>query len=161
MKKQIFILAEMLFAVLIAVNAQEAVVTTGGEASSTTGSVSYSVGQVFYTTIIGTNGNSVSEGVQQPYEIFVATAIPEAAGVDLKMSAYPNPVKDHLTLKISGYESYDLYYRLFDLNGKLLKMKKIKSPEIEVIMQNMQPGVYFLKVTDDKKEIKVFKIIKK
>ena len=160
MKSRILILAEMLFAVLIAVNAQEAVVTSGGEASSTTGSVSYSVGQVVFTTITGTNG-SVNQGVQQPYEIFVATAIPEAAGVDLKMSAYPNPVKDHLTLKISGYESYDLYFRLFDLNGKLLKIKKITSPEIEVMMQNMQPGVYFLKVTDDKKEIKVFKIIKK
>jgi len=150
----------MLFVMLIAGYTQEAVVVSGKTVSSTAGSVSYSVGQVVYTTITG-NGGSVAQGVQQPYEIFVATAIPEAAGIDLKMSAYPNPVTDHLTLKISDYESDDLYYRLFDMNGKLLKMKKVTESQTQVIMQDLKPAVYFLKIIDNNKEIKTFKIIKR
>jgi hypothetical protein len=39
----------------------------GGEATGSGGSVSYSVGQVVYTTNTGING-SVAQGVQQPYE---------------------------------------------------------------------------------------------
>ena len=48
--------------------AQEAVATAGGDASGTNGNVSYTVGQVVYTTNTGTTG-SVAQGVQQPFEI--------------------------------------------------------------------------------------------
>jgi hypothetical protein len=160
MKIQIIISVVLLFAASICVKAQEAVVTTGGEASSETGSVSYTVGQVVYTTSTGTSG-SVAQGVQQPYEIFVATAIPEAKGIDLSMSVYPNPTTNRLTLKVSEYESDNLSYHLFDVTGKLVKMKKITDPETRIIMQDLKPGVYFLRIVDKNKEIKVFKIIKK
>jgi len=160
MKNQIIILLVLLWGALTGVNAQEAVVTSGKTVSSTAGSVSYSVGQVVYTTIAGDNG-SVNQGVQQPYEIFVVTAIPDASGIDLKLSAYPNPVRDNLTLKVSDYESDNLYYRLFDMNGKLLKMKKVTDPQMQIIMQDLKPAVYFLKIVDKNREIKVFKIIKR
>lgn len=68
--------------------AQEKIIATGGDASGSGGSVSYSVGQVTYQTHIGTNG-SVSEGVQQPYEISIITGIDEAEGINLTVLAYP------------------------------------------------------------------------
>ena len=160
MKTQIIISIALLFAASISINAQEAVVTTGGDVSSSAGSVSYSVGQVVYTTSTGTNG-SVAQGVQQPYEISVVTAIAEAKGINLSMSVYPNPTTNRLTLKVSEYESDNLSYHLFDVTGKLVKMKKVTDPETQIIMQDMKPGVYFLKVIDDDKEIKTFKVIKK
>jgi hypothetical protein len=40
-------------------------------------------------------------------------------------------------------------------------MKKITYPETQIIMQNLKPGVYFLKIIDNDKEIKVFKILKR
>jgi len=59
----------LLFLELSKLQAQEATTTAGGEASGSGGYASYTVGQVVYTTKTGTNGNSVIEGVQQPYEI--------------------------------------------------------------------------------------------
>ncbi len=47
-------------------HAQEATLASGGNATGSGGSVSYSVGQVVYTTNIGTTG-SVAQGVQQAY----------------------------------------------------------------------------------------------
>ena len=82
---------------LSTVSAQESVNATGGDASGSGGSASYSVGQVVYTTNVGTNG-SVSQGVQQPYEISVVTAIEEAKGINLTVTAYPNPTTDYLSL---------------------------------------------------------------
>ena len=46
--------------------AQEAVITVGGDASSSDGTVAYSIGQIVYTTIIGTNG-SVAQGVSKGF----------------------------------------------------------------------------------------------
>jgi hypothetical protein len=46
---------------------QESLSTSGGEANGTGGTVSYSIGQVFYSTYSGSNG-TLSEGVQQPFE---------------------------------------------------------------------------------------------
>ena len=66
---------------LTGLQAQESVNATGGNAQGSGGSVSYSVGQLFYLIITGETG-SVSEGVQQPYEISVVTAVVEAGGID-------------------------------------------------------------------------------
>lgn len=50
------------------VQAQVNMTASGGNATGSLGTVSYSVGQVVYTTNIGAPG-SVTQGVQQPYEI--------------------------------------------------------------------------------------------
>ena len=56
--------------------AQEVIPTSGGTASGSGGSASYTIGQMIYTTNNGVNG-SVSQGIQQPYEISVVSGIEE------------------------------------------------------------------------------------
>jgi len=51
------------------VQAQESVNASGGNAIGNGGTVAYSVGQVVYTTDTDASG-TVSQGVQQAYEIF-------------------------------------------------------------------------------------------
>jgi len=91
---------------LTGLQAQTNVNATGGNASGNGGSVSYSVGQVVYTTHKGSNG-SVAQGVQQPYEISVA-GIDEANGISLRVTAYPNPTTDYLTLEIDASTSLSI-----------------------------------------------------
>ena len=141
------------------VYAQESVNASGGNASGTGGSVSYSVGQMVYTTNTGTNG-SVAHGVQQPYEISVITAIEQAKDIDLVCSAYPNPTAGLFTLKIINYKSEKLAYQLYDIAGKILENKDITSIETAISLVDYTSAVYFLKLTDNNEEIKVFKIIK-
>ncbi|MDD4148633.1 MAG: T9SS type A sorting domain-containing protein [Bacteroidales bacterium] len=139
--------------------AQESINATGGNASGSGGSVSYSVGQLTYQTHVGTNG-SVAEGVQQPYEISIVTEIEEAKVINLLVSAYPNPTTDYLTLSISGFDISNLSYQLYDMQGKLLKNEKITCSETSVVMSNLVPATYFVKVIQGNKEIKTFKIMK-
>jgi len=152
---------------LTGLQAQEAIPASGGNASGTGGSATYTVGQVVYTTNTSTSG-SVAQGVQQPFEIFVITSIEEAKGITLECTAYPNPVADHLILKISGAETQSCasvspkyMLSLYDMNGKLLENTKIESNETSIGMSNLAPAIYFLKVTQNSKEIKSFKIIKR
>ena len=144
---------------LSTVKAQEAISTTGGNASGSGGSVSYSVGQVVYTTNIGTNG-SVVQGVQQPYEISIVTGLEEANGINFSVSAYPNPATDYLTLEVKDYELSTLNFRLFDIHGNILQTQKITSKRTNIVVSNLVPATYYIKVMDGNKQVKTFKIVK-
>lgn len=132
---------------------------SGGNASGSGGSVSYTIGQIVYTKNNGTNG-SVAQGVQQPYEISVVTGIEEALGISLEIMVYPNPAKDFVKLKIENYEVQNLRYQLYDINGSLLQDNKIVGNETNIVMSYYMSATYFLKVTDNNKVVKTFKIIK-
>jgi hypothetical protein len=139
--------------------AQETIPVSGGNATGNGGTVSYSVGQMVYTSNFGTNG-SVFQGVQQPFEISEITGINEAFGINLTASVYPNPTTELLTLIISNFEISNLSYQLYDLNGKLEETKKIENNQINIVVSNLVPATYFLKIIQNKTEIKLFKIIK-
>jgi hypothetical protein len=145
---------------LTGLQAQTAVPATGGNASGSGGTVSYSVGQVVYTTNTGGSNGTVAQGVQQPFEISVVTGLEEAKGISLSISAYPNPTTDFLNLKVENYENTNLSYQLFDIGGKLLETKKITGNQTNIVMGNLVPATYFVKVTEGNKEVKTFKIIK-
>jgi len=144
---------------LTGLQAQEAIPATGGNGSGSGGSVSYTVGQIVYTTITGTNGSS-AQGVQQPFEISVVTGIPEAKDISLEIIVYPNPAQDFIMLKIKNYDVQNLIYQLYDNNGGLLQNNKIEGSETNIVMGKYVSAVYFLKVSDNNKVIKTFKIIK-
>ncbi len=143
---------------LTGLHAQEAIPAAGGNASGSGGSVSYSVGQVVYTTNTGTNG-SVAQGVQQNYAISITTGL-DAKGINLEYTAYPNPTTDNLTLKVENHENRDLSYLLYNMNGKLLESKKLTGNKTTITMENLVPAAYFLKIINYQKGIKTFKIIK-
>jgi hypothetical protein len=145
---------------IISIHAQTSINSTGGIASGIGGSVSFSVGQLVYTTNTGINGSLV-QGVQQPYEITIKTAIEQAKGINLSITAYPNPTNNNLLLNISNFDISNLYYELYDMNGKILLKQKVISNETNIVMSNLLPATYFLKLIQENKEIKSFKIIKK
>ena len=158
MKQKIIILICVI--AFVNVQAQETIPTSGGEANGSGGFVSYTVGQTVYTTNTGTNGNSVAQGVQQSFEISEVTGVEKAKSISLIISAYPNPTTNYLILNVENYETVNLQYQLFDINGKLLQTVKATNNETQIKMSNLTPANYFVKVLDNKKEIKVFKIIK-
>jgi hypothetical protein len=144
---------------LTSLQAQTSVNAAGGNVSGSGGSASYSVGQVVYETHIGTSG-SVAQGVQQPYEILVFTGLEEAKGINLTVSAYPNPTTDYLTLEVKEFDLSNLSLQLYDMNGKLLQSEKITGNQTSIVMNNLVPATYFIKVIQDNKEVKTFKVIK-
>ena len=158
-RKFIIISFLLLSLCLIGLQAQEAIPAAGGEASGDGGSVSYSVGQIFYSILAGSDG-TVIQGVQQPYEISVISGLPAAEGISLMISAYPNPATDFLILKVENLEGEKLIYHLYDIQGKILENKQLTDNQTQIQMKNFVPATYFLKVIQGKSELKTFKIIK-
>ena len=167
-------------------HAQEVITTAGGDASGSGGSISFSVGQVVYTTNTGSNGSG-AQGVQQPYEISVVQGIANsnilkiakinksdpsssmATGnensklINLECMAFPNPTNDLLTLSIQNFdtENGNLSYRLLDIDGRLLESKIVENRNTNISMGNRIPASYILNIFKGIKSIKTFKIIKK
>ncbi len=140
--------------------AQSTIPATGGNAEGSGGTLSYTVGQVFYMFNTAGNG-SEAQGVQQPYEISIATAIEGANAITLEIMVYPNPVSDLLKLKVGSYETGNLSFKLYNSIGTLLENRKIESNETDIVMRNLAHGIYLLKVINNRQELKTFKIIKK
>ena len=148
----------LLLGIGIAAQAQQATTATGGDAMGSGGTVAYSVGQVVYTTNTGALG-TVSQGVQQPFEIQVVLGMEQLA-IDLHMMAYPNPTSNVLNLSVGNRDTWDLSYQLFDVAGKLLTESKIDTKETSIFMADYPQANYFLDVIQGNKKIKTFKIIK-
>ena len=156
--KKVKLSALILLAGLTGLQAQEAVTTTGGNASGSGGTVSYTIGQIDYTTNTGTGG-TVTQGVQQPYEFFIL-GIDDKKDISLEMSVYPNPSVAFVNLKIVNQNLENLSFQLYDVNQKLILNQKVSSTETSIPMEKLASATYFLKVSDNKKVVKTFKIIK-
>ena len=144
---------------IVALQAQETVTTSGGNAGGGGGSVSYTIGQVAFSTLSGTNGSAV-QGVQQPYEISVVTSVedPEITGIDCIV--YPNPATNTIKLSIASPDLNNMRYRLYDIKGVLIQEMKVENEETDIPLVKLAPSTYILRVIRNMKELKTFKIIK-
>jgi hypothetical protein len=151
------LLACLLFATHVMCG-QDAIPASGGEATGSGGTSSYSVGQLVYTTTTGSG--TVSQGVQQSIELFTLSN-PELNTVNLTAVTYPNPTSDYIILKISDNALDNLSYKLIDINGRAISNGTISGTDTRIAMQSLALGMYILKVNQNNQELKTFKIIKK
>jgi hypothetical protein len=153
--KRTILLVCLLFAT-ISTYSQETIPASGGDATGSGGTSSYSVGQLVYTTNTSSNG-SVTQGVQQSIELFNLSN-PELTA--LTLTAYPNPTTDYVVLALTNSTLTDLSYALYDLQGRLVHKGKVNEDTTQIPMQHLESAVYLLKVNQNNQELKSFKIIK-
>jgi hypothetical protein len=136
--------------------AQKGTVSTGGTATGAGGSVTYTIGETNYITATG--AGQVTQGLQQPYEIF--TIIATANELNVNLSLYPNPTTENVVIRVEGSSVENLRYELYDIDGRLLATSKMESNETSILMRDLASATYFVKVINEKNESKNFKINK-
>ena len=143
---------------LLSINlySQSNTVSAGGDVEGDNGSISYSIGQVVYTSAQGSNGN-VNQGVQQPYDVGVVTGI-EEAGINL--SVFPNPTAGMLTLNVAGEDASLLSYQLFDGSGRLIDSNNKLNSTTTISLETYATGVYTLSVSRNNKQVKSFRVVR-
>jgi hypothetical protein len=138
--------------------AQQGSAATGGEAAGAGGTVSYTIGQMDYITTTG-NGGTISQGLQQPYQINVATGMQET-GINLTCALYPNPTTDFVVLTVQKEDVENMSFSLLDVQGKLIQHQKLSSSSTTISMVNYADALYLIKVFNNNTEVKSFKINK-
>lgn len=135
---------------------QSNTVSAGGDAEGDNGSVSYSIGQVVYTSAQGSNGN-VNQGVQQPYDVGVVTGIDE---IGISLSVFPNPTSGLLTLTVADEDASLLSYQLFDASGRMVDAKNKLNSTNSISLDGYATGVYTLSVSRNNSQVKSFRVVR-
>lgn len=137
---------------------QQNTVATGGAATGSGGTATYSVGQIDYKSNGGTNGSS-SEGVQQPFEFYSLDIHDAFASYEVNL--YPNPSSSFINLSIANWKSdQSIMYQLCDLNGKILNSNSVVDKTTVIDVQHLADAQYFLYVFVKDEIAKTFKLIK-
>ena len=143
--------------IVTGLQAQSSTVATGGNASGSGGSVSFSVGQTSFMTLSGTDG-TLTEGVQQPYEISDVTSV-EAPAFDAKLEVFPNPASNFIQLSTSETDK-SFQYVLLSESGRVIEKSFTSGQNTQIDLSSLPAGVYFLNVNRDNTTVKTFQIIK-
>lgn len=139
-------------------NAQEAINSSGSNGSGSGGSVSYTLGQMAYTTVSSVGGIS-AQGVQHALVINSLPIQGVLPGIYFK--AFPNPTKESFVLEIIGGSAAKLKYQLTDLQGKESLRGEITSTQTTINTSCIPAATYLLHVIDpESKKIQSFEIIK-
>lgn len=134
-------------------------VASGSTASGTSGSVTYTIGQVFYT-YIGESVYNVAQGIQHQ-QTEKTLGMPETSRAELFI--FPNPTTDYVNLSLNGLElDYGKkHYKLYDMQGRLLKQNTITESETPISLSTLGSAIYILTVYIDDQVLKTFKILKR
>ena len=146
----------LIFFTLIS-HAQQGTVASGGTTNGNGGSSDFSIGQVVYLNY-SNDLWQISEGIQQPFEIYQLNSLPEEN--QLSVTFGPNPTADQLTITIENSAHNDLTFSLVDLNGKLIIDGDLQGSKNELDLKTLAPAQYMLTIYKSNKPVNVFKLIK-
>ncbi|MGS0526288.1 T9SS type A sorting domain-containing protein [Zobellia nedashkovskayae] len=80
---------------------------------------------------------------------------------EVEIVTYPNPVVEGFSIGIKNYESERAWYQLFDYQGRLVTDGQITSENTKVMISQLKPATYLLKVFMTNQIFKTLKILKK
>lgn len=126
-------------------------------------SVSWTVGEMAYTTLKGGN-YMLTQGFQQGNLFSTSAEKPELPGSEM-ISVYPNPASVEFFIDIAApaAEGRGLA-ELYDIAGRKVLAREFWLGEAgphRVPIDNLKAGIYMVKVTVDSSTTKVFKLIKR
>ncbi len=132
--------------------------TLGGVDVGSGGTVSYSVGQLVYSTDQSAGG-SLAQGVQRPYRL--ATVEIKSSESVLNFSVFPNPTDGDLLLRLSDKPEEYPVYKVTDLQGKELLEGQVSYPDTEIRMAGFASGTYLIQIQNTQnKPLQTLQIIK-
>lgn len=160
MKKSVVFIFALWLVTMQTINAQSDIVPLGGTATGNGGTVTYTIGQVAVQAN-SDGGTTISEGVQQPYEI-QTIGIDNYPGITLNATVYPNPTQGTVILSIDSFDSFSdiVFARLYDGNDKQIREIRIADHQTEIGMESLSTGTYYLNLFSGKQMLKSFKVVK-
>jgi hypothetical protein len=157
-KKTIITLVSLVLMGFGALQAQEALLSSGGDATGSGGTLAYSVGQLVTDEMSEPNKGSVALGLQHTFESITLSTSNFATAFGLKV--FPNPVTQNLKLNIENYNNETLFAELFDTAGRSILKQKINANTTSFDVSNLRSASYILSVSKNGQQLKTYKIIK-
>ena len=130
-------------------------------------SLTWTLGEGVVETFTKQEG-SISSGFHQYYPVKKSIKINQNNSIlsleeleqNIKISAYPNPTFDYLTIDIDYVNEVDLLMEIYDLRGKLFKRINLKESSEEINLSELRNGTYILQIFTSDQLIQILKIEK-
>lgn len=123
------------------IHAQEAIPVSGGDVSSPSGSISYSIGQVIYNYNFSSSG-SIEEGVQHP--ISNTPVNTEIFTIEPGLQVYPNPFINLFNIEIINDNEGKYSIQVIDVTGNEIYNCSLLSNVTQIELSSIASGLYFL-----------------
>lgn len=138
------------------------VITSGNNATGSSGTVAYSIGQVFYS-YFGELVYSVAQGIQHEAKSDTLGRPENSIEPKTEIFVFPNPTTDFVNINMEGYEMENgqRSYQLYDIQGRMIKQNTINQTETQIDLNDLNSSIYLLQVFIDNQVLKTFKILKK
>lgn len=149
--------------IAVAAHGQQTVPVSGGTTTGEEGSISFTLGQIFcqsdFEPAVTVNivTASVNEGVQQPYTVD-QLAVSGVSSLKDKISIYPNPAKNSLTVEVDSRES-GFHYALYGIDGRWLQEGTVQG-RVQLDITRYASGTYLLQIDDGRNNKNLYRIIK-
>jgi hypothetical protein len=156
--KKIALLSSALVIACNLLNAQESNVAAGGDDSNFSGSISYSIGVVFYTAE-ETDEGTLTQGVQHVQQE-VITKVETVVSPSLELNVFPNPVVTTAQFNLNLSDFTNVNYRLVDMQGKVLQSEAVYAAQTTFSLEEYPSGIYFLLVQVPGYELQKFELVK-
>lgn len=140
------------------VNAQQVISAAGNHYETEDRSISWTLGETVVETFT-TDENILTQGFHQTV-LTVLSINDMDGGPGYRITAFPNPVKSHLTLSIDAEKHDNMQFMLYSYNGSLVKQGVIGDKNTEISFEGLKPAPYFIRVIEQNQHISTIKIIK-
>lgn len=150
------LLPAVLLCCVLPAYAQQSATTSGGDATGTGGTVSWTLGQPAYEPTTTSTG-SVYRGVQQPYEWLVTAAPGHTAPT---VALWPNPTADGITLQWSDAAHGPARYTIHAANGALVAEGRFADHTANLTLGHLSTGTYTVQVYQAEQHTTTLTVIK-
>jgi hypothetical protein len=124
--------------------APDVIATAGDYYSNANGSISWTMGETMGETY-GNSNNIVSQGFQQPWDLFTSVPVADPVNVGL----YPNPATDFVTLEFGTDAAGTYTVEVFNALGQQMSSQQVAAngaTRFEIPMTGYADGIYFVSV---------------
>jgi hypothetical protein len=152
-----------MYASMMAQSASPEIIGSAGDHSiSSSGAVSWTIGEPVTDSYYGTN-NIITKGFHQP-KIISVISVPD---INLEQSVYlyPNPVINNLTLDFTKMQAGKYDIDIYDVAGQIVKNLIVtignEEQQENIDLTELTDGLYFIRIINEIAEKnKIFRIIK-
>lgn len=127
-------------------------------------SVTWTMGETVIETYAEPNENLIlTQGFNQPTKLLTAIA-EHPQNISPIFSVYPNPTSGILRIKLSKPYDRQVEVSLFNTLGQLIQseswLPNSAASELEISLENLANGVYFLQISSGEASLGVYKVQK-
>lgn len=138
--------------------AQQVLATAGHYHANAQGSLSYTIGEPFVSTL-STTDNILTQGFQQSK--LLLTVITEKQAFAELIRIYPNPAGSTIHVELNSQNPLNLIVELYSVQGFYIFSTQTQKTLTEISTENFKPGAYLLRIIHEGQAVKTVKVVKR